>query len=337
MKKRTPDFENNLLKILRKEKPDRATIFELYLNQEVYDRLSDYAEASEYLHLCALAMANAGYDYVTAHASGFGFRPDKREKSSTLSLNGNGLITDWESFEKFEWPDMTKADYSALERAKGFLPEGMKIMCMGPDGVLENAINLVGYDNLCIMLFEEPELVSEIFKNIGTRLVQYYENCASAETVGFICSNDDWGFNTQTFLSPEDMRKYVFPWHKKIVEAAHKNNKPCMLHSCGYYNEIIDDTIYDLKFDGRHSYEDNITPVEEAYEELQGKIAVMGGMDINFLATRTPEEVYTRARKMLERSADRGGYVLGSGNSIPAYIPYENYIAMNRAALEFDN
>lgn len=40
---------------------------------------------------------------------------------------------------------------------------------------------------------------------------------------GRICSNDDWGFNTQTFLSPSDMRKYVFPWHKKFVEAAHRS------------------------------------------------------------------------------------------------------------------
>ena len=62
----------------------------------------------------------------------------------------------------------------------------------------------------------------------------------------------------------------------------------------------------------------------------------LGGIDMNFLVTRTPEEVYDRSRRMLERTWESGGYALGSGNSIPEYVPYENYLAMNRAALEFE-
>ena len=77
----------------------------------------------------------------------------------------------------------------------------MKLMVMGPCGVLENVISLVGYDNLCYMLFEEPELVQAIFDHVGAGLVSYYEQVVDADTVGFLCSNDDWGFNTQTFLS----------------------------------------------------------------------------------------------------------------------------------------
>lgn len=49
---------------------------------------------------------------------------------------------------------------------------------------------------------------------------------------------------------------------------------------------------------------------------------------------RTPEEVYARSRAMLEQVGDRGGYALGSGNSIPGYVPFENFMAMNKAALE---
>ena len=120
------------------------------------------------------------------------------------------------------------------------------------------------------------------------------------------------------------------------VETAHKHGKPILLHSCGYYNEVIDDIINDLHYDARHSYEDNITPVEKAYEDLSGKIAVLGGIDINFLATKTPEEVYVRCRSMLERTWERGGYALGSGNSIADFIPTENLLAMLFAAHEFN-
>jgi uroporphyrinogen decarboxylase len=37
---------------------------------------------------------------------------------------------------------------------------------------------------------------------------------------------------------------------------------------------------------------------------------------------------------MIERTAARGGYALGTGNSIPDYVPIENYLAMIRAVQE---
>ena len=127
----------------------------------------------------------------------------------------------------------------------------------------------------------------------------------------------------------------MFPWHKKIVELAHTHGVYALLHSCGNYSAIIDDVVHDMKYDGRHSYEDKIIPVEEAYDALQGQIAVLGGLDINFMATASPDEVYGRAKAMLDKTAAKGGYALGTGNSVPEYIPDENFFAMTRAALEY--
>lgn len=339
MENRTPDFEHNLLRILKGEKPERATLFELILSNKFFQLLAGHpcpgSTPVDNLRWRIEAMANAGYDYAVCHACDLHFRPVRRTTISTATLNGDSLIYDWESFEKFQWPDMDKLDYSKLEGIRPYLPQGMKILPMGPGGVLENVIDLVGYDNLCIMLYDEPDLAEAVFSEVGSRLVRYYENASAPDTVGLVCSNDDWGFNTQTFLSPALMRKYVFPWHKKIVETVHKYGKPCMLHSCGHYGEVIDDIVEDLRYDARHSYEDNIIPVEEAYESLNGRIAVLGGIDIHFLATKTPEEIAARSRRMLERTWDRGGYALGSGNSIPDYIPEENYLAMIRTVHEF--
>lgn len=184
------------------------------------------------------------------------------------------------------------------------------------------------------MIYEEPELLAEICRRVGAWVYGYFERVAGINTVGVLCDDDDWGFNTQTFLSPNDLRRYIFPWHRKIVTLAHAYGKPCALHSCGYYADILEDVL-DMGFDGRHSYEDNIVPVEQAYEQLAGRIAVMGGIDMNFMATATAEEVYRRCTGMLERSAERGYYMLGTGNSLTAYVPVENYMALLRAARDF--
>ena len=334
---RKPDFENNMLKVLKGERPDRATLCDFFFSVRHLEKLSPTPRPDDtelgYLRMTVSAMAYAGYDYANVRASHLRFE-EKKTKKQSHSLNEGSVIHDWESFEKHVWPDMKAQDYSILEKIKPYIPDGMKLSVIGPGGVLENAIALVGYDNLCFMLYEEPELVKEVFDNIGSRLVEYYDNSASADSVGMLLANDDWGFNTQTFFSPEMMREYLFPWHKRIVETVHKHGKPIVLHSCGMYNEIIDDVIDD-HYDGRHSYEDNIVPVEKAYEDLNGRIAVCGGIDINFLATSSPAEVEKRCRLMLERTWERGGYALGSGNSIADYIPFENYMALLRAANEF--
>lgn len=63
-------------------------------------------------------------------------------------------------------------------------------------------------------------------------------------------------------------------------------------------------------------------------------IAIMGGIDVDFICRSSPEEVYERSKRMLESSSSRGAYALGSGNSIPEYVPDEGYVAMIKAALD---
>jgi uroporphyrinogen decarboxylase len=210
----------------------------------------------------------------------------------------------------------------------------MKLVAWGPGGVLENAVSLVGYERLCYLSLDDPELVDDVFEAIGSRLARYYELCAGYESVGALMGNDDWGFKTQTMLRPEQMRRWVIPWHKRIVEAIHGAGKPAILHSCGNLTTVMDDVIDEIGYDAKHSYEDAIEPVEQAYEHWGDRIAILGGIDVDFVCRSTPEEIKGRCRAMLERTQEGGGYALGTGNSVPAYVPQENYLAMVGVALE---
>ena len=338
---REPDF-NNLLRVLRREAPKRPTLFEFFMNDKLYANLIGQKDLEGFVSYdcesrwtrMIKAYKNAGYDYITLLGSDFRFKTGRhqQENKSSMSLNEGAVINDRESYAHYEWPDPDAFDYSRLESLKPDLPEKMKIIVMGPCGVLENVIALTGYEALCYMLSDNPSLAVDIFEQVGSRLVRYYEICAAYDSVGALVSNDDWGFNTQTMLSPEDMRTYVFPWHKKIVEVIHALDKPAILHSCGSLDMVMQDIIEDMRFDAKHSYEDNILPVEEAYEKWGDRIAVLGGIDLDFICKRTPSEIYNRCAAMLERTKLRGGYALGSGNSIPEYVPQTNYLAMIAAA-----
>ena len=324
-----PDFDN-LLAVLKCEKPSRPPLFEFFLNPPLYEKLAG-KQKNEQLTIIH-AFKNAGYDYSTFLVPGFDFPVKEVEQKASRSINDGAVIVDQASFENCKWQDPDAADYDVMKRLSPEIPKGMKLVVAGPCGVLENAIRLVGYDNLCFMIIDNPQLAFDVFEKIGSSLVKYYTNIVKYDIVGGIISNDDWGFKSQTLLSPDDMRKFVFPWHKEIVSASHAAGKPAILHSCGCLFSVMDDIINDMKFDGKHSYEDIIQPVEEAYEEYGDKIAILGGIDVDFVCRHSPEEIYNRSKKMLERSESKGGYALGTGNSVPEYVPDENYFAMIRAS-----
>lgn len=337
--KREPDFRN-LAAVLEKQIPSRPTLFEFYLNDQLYKKYAGegYREKPDDVfpqpESMILAYQNIGYDYATIKGCDLTFKPLGKKATATISLNGGAKIFDRESFEAFPWPDAKSLDYSRLERVREVLQPGAKLVVFGAGGVLENVITLVGYENLCMMLYDDPQLVQDVFERVGQTFVDYYDIVAQYPTVGAILSNDDWGFNTQTMLSVKDMRRLVFPWHRQIVEKAHQRGKYAILHSCGNYTAIIDDVINDMKYDARHSYEDNIIPVEQAYEDLRGRIGVLGGLDLNFMVKSSEEEIRTRAEKLVQKSMEWGGYALGTGNSVPEYVPESHYEALIRCALD---
>ncbi|MFC2124417.1 uroporphyrinogen decarboxylase family protein [Bacteroidota bacterium] len=335
MEKINPDF-NNFLKVFSFQPLEKPVLFEFFLNEDLYSYLAgkDIKAAEdnlEKLKIIIQAFYKADYDYATVpstYTDTLWFHKDEVNQIESKSLNEGFVISDREGFEKYDWPDPEDGYYDIYNDLDIFLPAGMKLIASGPGGVLENVIELVGFERLCFMIYEDEDLAKDIFDAVGSRLLKFYKLVSSYDPVGALIVNDDWGFKSQTMLSTDMMRKFVFPWHKKMTEAIHSAGKPAILHSCGNLMEVMEDVIEDMKFDGKHSFEDIITPVEEAYNLWGDRIALMGGIDMDFLARSTPEKIRERAEKLLELTKNKGGYALGSGNSIPDYIPWDNYFSM---------
>ncbi len=335
------DFEQ-LARVLRRETPDRPVLFEYFVNADLIsffnNRPFELAITPEDKIRDIIGFFHkAGYDYATIpsrYFGGFSFTTADHEKKATVSLNEGSVITDRNSFEKYNWPNPEQGDFGLLDKMASELNDGMKFVISAPGGLFENVTSLVGFENLCFMLYEDEELSKAIFDAVGSRLLRFYEICSSVSTVGALIVNDDWGFKTQTMIPPEMLRELVFSWHKKIVEAIHQNRKFAILHSCGNLEAVMDDVVDELKYDAKHSFEDAIIPVEDFWQKWHSKIAVVGGIDLDFLTRKTPVEILMRSRKILELTSLKA-YALGSGNSIPGYVPVENYLAMIAAASGF--
>ncbi len=337
-----PNFEN-IVKVLKCEKTDRPVLFEFLIDPDLlrkYAKQFGQAENGtlQYHAMVIEGYKTLGYDFAPIFAwetNTLQFYHKEHASKASHSQNEGAVITDRQSFEAYQWPNPQQGDYSPYEKLKDYLPDGMKLLGCSYGGLLENTMDICGFENLCMMMMMDPELTREIFDHIGERLYQYYKIISAFDTVGACMVNDDWGFKTQTMLQPEMMKKYVFPWTKKIVQVIHENGKPVIQHSCGNLKAVMDDIIDDIKIDGKHSFEDGIYPVEEAYDWWHDRVAIIGGLDVDFLCRETPENVKKRAIKLLEKTSDKGGYALGAGNSVTPYMPEENYLAMISAAKVF--
>ncbi len=337
---REPDF-GNLLAVLERKVPSRATLFEFILCEALFAHYDIDApppdDPKAQLRAWVQLFAACGYDFAVVPPAWpplIHFNLGEHAEMESYSANEGGVVRDWDELEQLTWPEVDPSAYEIIEEVARELPAGMKLVVPSNCGVLENLIKVVGFEDLCMLTLEDPDLVKAVADGVGERLYRHYQLALSCDAVGAVILNDDWGYKTQTMLSPDDLRRYIFPWHKRMAALAHENGRPVILHSCGNLDEVWDDIVEDIHADGKHSYEDAIRPVEDSYEFLHERLAVLGGLDMDYVCRSDPDEVYRRARGMVERSAGRGGYAVGTGNSVPDYVPIQNYRAMTRAALE---
>ena len=154
------------------------------------------------------------------------------------------------------------------------------------------------------------------------------------ENVGAVHMGDDLCYKQGPMISPTLLRRYVFPWHKRIVENAHAGQLPFTFHSDGNNDEIMDDLISYVSIDAKHAFEDVAQPVEEVKRKYGNRLALIGGMDLDFLCRADEDALRKRVRSMIEICGAGGGYAFGTGNSLSRYIPLDKYVFMLNEALE---
>jgi uroporphyrinogen decarboxylase len=338
-----PDFSRLEKVITRKAIPDRVPFFELLSNleEEVLETLGRAGnktplygreEKVRLLQRQIDYMYHLGYDYISLQPENFEF--PRKQAPKTMTAQGEReyfpgafhTIADRRDFESYPWPRASRIDYSLFEKAAEILPQGMKIIASF-SGILENVMWLLGYEGSCYLLYEDEELVRDMFDSVAAPIIEYYDKVSDMEEVGALLLGEDMGFKTQVLLSPEIYRKYLFPWHRKLVQTVHSHGKAIILHSCGNLSEVMEDII-GCGWDARHSFEDVIEPVWEAKEKYCGRIAVLGGFDVDKICRMTVPEIRAHTRFLIEKCAPGGGWALGTGNSVANYVPVENFLAM---------
>ena len=357
-----PNFENLRRTILRQGPPGPVPFFELFadpgmveavleekfpvnLHRYVEEPLLDLAgddlpglmkSIEMYVRFCR----EAGYDYVFM-VTGFSLQRHFKAAADTALVQNwpggqrywqdesSGPIQNWADFEAYPWPKAEELSHAGLEYASSIVPDGMKVAAFMYGGVFEHSTWLMGLESFSYALRDQPDLVEAICRRVGELATATAAQVATIDNLGMIFLSDDLGFYSGTLVAPDVIRRYCVPHYKKIVDIAHKAGKLLVFHSCGNMYKLMDELIDDVGIDAKHSYEDKIVPVDQAYRRWGDRVAILGGVDMDLLGRGTEEQVRARTREILEVCGVKGtGYCLGSGNTAANYIPRQNYLAM---------
>lgn len=338
----SPNFDNLKKVLLRQGEPERLPFIELLCDFEMMEAflgekyVPGAGPRSSYIDFIIRFWYEAGYDYLTLGAE-VPLRRTRLAAEDTAALKHDqrqwvdehsGPIMTWEDFECFPWPAPNEINYTSLEYAAKHLPDGMQIIFIGPMGQFENMVDLMGLTPLSLALADDPALVAAVAEKVGSLLENLYSTVVQMPNVGAVWLGDDLGYKTSTMISPRHLRRYVFPYQKRLAEIAHAYHKPFLLHSCGNLDGIMVDLIDDVGIDGKHSFEDVILPVSQAKARWGQRISILGGIDVDYLCRHSEDEVRAYTRRVIEACAPGGGYALGTGNTVANYIPIQNYKAM---------
>ncbi len=332
-----PDY-NNLVSCAYNRKPGRIPLYEHNISETFMESVSgrSFVHLLEtdldgyYAEYCGF-QKDLGYDCVTFE----GCITDILPFGGALSHPRPGHIDDFDKFSAYPWQDVKglyvqkfKRHFDALRRQ---MPEGMKAVGGVGNGVFEIVQDLCGFEGLCILKYDDPDLYAQLFKQVGSLMHGIWEWFLSEyfDLYAVVRFGDDLGYKSNTMLPPEDIKEHIIPQYKRIISLVHSRNKPFLLHSCGNIFSVMDELIDEAKIDAKHSNEDQIADMSVWVERYGERIGNFGGIDTDNLVRMNDKELTARVEYIYNLALKKGGgFAIGSGNSIPPYVNPDKYLLM---------
>lgn len=348
-----PDFASLERVIRGTERSERVRLAELFLDPEMRQHIAEHLMGEPWVafdrdprrhwHQQVRIYAALGYDYVPVWLDLVGaplFHYRLTDDTAALPRaqrawveESYGVIRDWSDFHAVQW-DSIELDARPVEYCAEVLPPGMKVVVVR--GFWEDVLErFMGYEGLFTLMFENPDLVAATFETFGERIALGYSRLVGEPEIGAVFHADDLGHKTGTLVHPDFLRQHVFPWFRRFTAIAHAKGKTCWYHCCGNVRDVLDDIVGDIGFDAFHSFQDVIMPIAEFQRLCGGRIAVLGGVDMDALARLPTEQLRGYVRRILDACMPRGRFALGSGNTVANYIPPENYLTMLETGREW--
>jgi len=193
---------------------------------------------------------------------------------------------------------------------------------------------LMGFNDFALSLIMDEQLVADVFKKVAEIQFKGLEQILEMPHIAAVWVVDDLAFGTGPMISPQAFRDHVFPWYKEMARRCHERGRLFFMHSDGDINRLMADII-DVGVDLIQPIDPTCLDILEFKHNYGDRICLAGNVANELLRSGTPEDVEARVLELLDKVAPGGGYCLGSGNSVPDWARFDNYMAMRDTAITY--
>ena len=214
-------------------------------------------------------------------------------------------MTDPALVDSFPWPDPEEhIDFNEARRLAMEAPEDSARMGIMWAAHFQDACSAFGMENALLTMMIAPEM----FRAVIDRITDFYIRCGEIfyeATKGYLDAvliGNDFGSQNGLLVSPEELREYVFPGTKRLVDQAKSYGLKVVHHSCGAIHPIVED-LFDLGIDVIHPIQAKARDMqaEKLKADFAGKGCFFGGVDAqHLLVNGTPEEVEADVKRLKE-------------------------------------
>ena len=366
LSERKPDFERLRTALLRRGEPDCVPLFDIsvadvvmsgFMGRPVYDptRVATTLtppspeEALRHLPDFVAFYAAAGYDFVpvrfgvgaqiiTALESGQAGGTDTVRHAGgagerTWPAEHGGFIKSWEDLQAFPWPAPGTLPLDVFAAAARLLPAGMKVIAHG-SGMLMGTRVYMGMERFWLALGEDPALAVALLEKLQELQIVAIDQATDYPGIGAFFLDEDLAHCTGLLESPRFLRRHVFPFFRRVADLVHAKGLPLIMHSDGDIRQVLPDVVA-CGVDAIHPIEPKAMDIVEIKRSYGDRLALLGNVDVGLLTLGSPEEIRAQVQALMRDVAPGGGFAAGSGNSVPDYVPLDNYRALVAAGLEF--
>ncbi len=338
-----PDFEN--LKItLMGGRGYRVPNIEFLVCREIMTQFLGVAELSiadevEFYY-------QAGYDYAITscglidvsgvHNQNFVTaekQPDLSRGRRVWAEEHTGVIQSRADIESYPWPDPETMDYSDFLDKARYLKPGMKLISV-LGKIFTTTWQLFGFEKFSEMLYDNPSLIHELLARVADIQIRILKKVIPMDFVGAVCISDDVAYGSGPMVSPIWLKDRIFPFYRQMAEICRSAGKPFLYHSDGDMTSLLE-TVLETGFNALHPIEPESMDIDQVRQRVGKQLCLLGNIRVHSLAAGTPQEIAALVKDRLVRLGYQGAYCVGSSNSIPDYVPLENYKAMLQTSAQY--
>jgi len=241
------------------------------------------------------------------------------------------IVTDMESAEALKVPQVGDGRTGVFIEAAKLVSKNIqgKPAFGGEIGPFSLAGRLMDMTEIMVMAITEPEVVHCVLEKTTEFLINYAKAYKEAGVNGIIIAEPAAGL-----LSPDMCEEFSSKYVKQIVDTVQSDDFMVILHNCGNTVNLVP-SLLGTGAMGLHF--GNAIDMMDVLPQIPRNILAFGNIDpAGTFKNGSVDDMISKTKTLLDRTADYDNYVLSSGCDVPPGTPIENVEAFYATLKEFN-